>query len=46
MLNRWALFSEENKFYVFDLEKYRQTDSQYLTTIKTENPDLILRDIV
>lgn len=40
MLNKWALISDMNKLYMFDLEKYKQNDPLFLTEIKLENPDL------
>ena len=46
MLNKWALFSDENKFYLFDHEKFKQNDPNYLTKIKMEDPDLKLYEIV
>ena len=34
MLNRWALFTDDNRLKILDMEKYRQNDPDYLTEVK------------
>ena len=46
MLNRWALFSENNRLLILDMEKYRQNDPEYLHEVKLENSDLKLTDLL
>lgn len=46
MINRWALVSDENKLYLFDLEKYRQQDTQYISEVKMENPEFKITQIL
>ena len=46
MLNRWALFTSDNRLRILDMEKYKTGDPEHLTEIKMENPDLKLTHLL
>ena len=46
MLNRWALFTDDNRMLILDVEKYRQNDPDAISEVKLEDSDLKLADLL